>query len=149
MILDIRRTSRLCISSIPPCSLKRCWSSSNQSSGMFRLQLQPGKYTVHAVLMVHSGPILFLFIRTLTGWASHLSVSAAVSSLAGKSTMWAMWASCRTWWSATSCLFQARSKSKYLSFWFARKDVQTWHTCSRDSASHQGREWNTPGLPHK
>lgn len=42
---------------------------------MFRLQLQPGKYTAHAILMVHSGPILFLFIRTLTGWSSCLSVS--------------------------------------------------------------------------
>lgn len=32
-LLGIRRTSRLYTSSIPPCSSKPCWSSSNPSSG--------------------------------------------------------------------------------------------------------------------
>lgn len=35
VISGIRRTSRLCTSSIPPCSSRLCWSSSNQSSGPF------------------------------------------------------------------------------------------------------------------
>lgn len=39
VISGIRRTSRLCISSIPPCSSRLCWSSSNQLSGSLLWQL--------------------------------------------------------------------------------------------------------------